>query len=97
MRPLVVAILPARLTSSRLPGKVLLTLVDRPVLKWVADRVALSKRVDRVVIATTTNRADDRIANFCEENGLHCFRGSEDDVLGRFVSVSYTHLRAHET
>lgn len=88
MTPFVVAILPARLTSSRLPEKVLLPLGDRPVLKWVVDRVNLSKQVDRVVVATTTNPTDDRIADFCKYNGIFCFRGSETNVLGRFISAA---------
>lgn len=64
---------------------------DRSVLKWAVDRVALSKRIDKIVVATTTNPADDDIADFCEEHNLHCFRGSEDDVLGRFVAAAEAH------
>lgn len=77
-----VAIIQARMNSSRLPGKVLFKLGDREVLKLVYDRVRKSN-IDEVVIATTNNPLDDEIENFCERNSIKCFRGSENDVLGR--------------
>jgi len=71
------------MSSSRLPGKILLPLGGATALHWVYRRVLLAKLVDRVVIATTTNPADDIIEHTCRENDWPCFRGSEDDVLGR--------------
>ena len=80
-----IAIVQARTGSTRLPGKVLLPLGDRPVLRWALDRVARSNRLDQVVVATSTAPGDDRLAAACEAWGFACFRGSEDDVLGRFL------------
>lgn len=85
-----VAIIQARMGSTRLPGKVLFKLGDREVLKLVYDRVAKSN-VDEVVVATTHNPLDDEIVNFCEQNKIKCFRGSEDDVLGRVYECAVKH------
>jgi len=78
-----IGIIQARMSSSRLPGKILLPLGGATALHWVYRRVSFAKLVDRVVIATTTNPADDIIEHTCRENDWPCFRGSEDDVLGR--------------
>jgi len=84
----VVAIIQARMTSSRLPGKVLMDLAGRPMLDRVVRRAQAARRVDAVWVACTTGRADDPIARWCETNGVSVFRGSESDVLGRFVAAA---------
>lgn len=80
----VVAIVQARLGSTRLPGKVLLDLAGRTMLDRVLERVARARRIDRVVVATTTEARDDRLVEHCRRRGHHVFRGSEDDVLDRY-------------
>ncbi len=81
----------ARMGSSRLPGKVMMTLFDQPVIQWVHERACRIDRVDDVVVATTTAVADDCLAEWCVRHGMRVFRGSEPDVLGRYVQCARTH------
>jgi spore coat polysaccharide biosynthesis protein SpsF (cytidylyltransferase family) len=91
--PKVVAIVQARMTSQRLPGKVLADLGGRPVLGWVTSRLALAETVEQVLVATSTDKYDDPVAAWCEQAGFECFRGSLDDVLARFVDAA-AHVEA---
>jgi len=70
--------------SSRLPGKILMPLAGHPVLWHVVNRLRQSKRLTNVVVATTVNPADDQVEQFCQENNIPCYRGSEEDVLDRY-------------
>lgn len=83
--PRVVAVIQARVGSSRLPGKVLRDLGGTSVLEWVVRAAQAAAGVDRVVIATSTESGDDAIAGFGEAQGVQVVRGSEDDVLSRFI------------
>jgi len=83
----VVAVVQARCSSERLPSKVLLPLGGRPVVEHVLRAVRASEPIDDVVLATTTNPADDRLEELAAELGVRAFRGSESDVLGRFVGA----------
>ena len=74
--------------SSRLPGKSLAEIEGRPMLWHVIQRVKRASLVDRVVVATSTAPADDAIEKMCRENGVPCYRGSEDDVLDRFYHAA---------
>jgi spore coat polysaccharide biosynthesis protein SpsF len=84
----VVAIIQARMTSSRLPGKVMREIAGYPMIYHVIHRVGLSTLIDEVVVATTTNTQDDEIAQFCQENNISCFRGHPYDVLDRFYQTA---------
>jgi len=84
----IVAVIQARMGSSRLPGKVMMTLVDQPVIQWVYERASRIPGVDDVVVATTTTRADDPLARWCETHGMPVYRGSEEDVLARYVACA---------
>lgn len=84
-RPKVVAIVQARMASSRLPGKVLKDLGGQPVLAWVVKRVGRARGVDQVVVATTVSPEDDVIEAFCAQNAVFCTRGSSHDVLDRYL------------
>jgi spore coat polysaccharide biosynthesis protein SpsF len=79
-----VAIVQARLGSTRLPRKVLLDLEGEPMLARVVHRVQRTRNVDAVIIATTTESRDDELAQLCKERGWTCSRGSEQDVLDRY-------------
>jgi spore coat polysaccharide biosynthesis protein SpsF len=79
----VVAVIQARMASTRLPGKVVLPLDGNPLLEHVVRRTDASEMVDETVVATTFNRADDIVAEYAKEAGANVYRGSEDDVLGR--------------
>jgi spore coat polysaccharide biosynthesis protein SpsF len=83
-----VAIIEARMGSSRLPGKVLMDIGGVPALRILCDRLHTCKRIDEVIIATSVNSADQAIADFGKSNGIKVFRGSEDDVLGRVVGAA---------
>ena len=82
-----VAIVQARMSSVRLPGKVLRELEGKPMLAWTLDRLHVSQRVDEVVVATSTDATDDAIERFCVEYGARCFRGALLDVADRFGAV----------
>lgn len=84
----VVAIVQARMGSSRLPGKVLLDLSGEPMLARVTSRVKRARLVHEVVVATTTDPADDLIAEFCEKHHIPCHRGSQFDVLDRYYRAA---------
>ena len=75
------------MTSSRLPGKVLMSLGNKMALQLLVERLRRSKYVDNVVVATTTNETDEPIVNLCEQIGVDYFRGSENDVLSRVLSA----------
>jgi spore coat polysaccharide biosynthesis protein SpsF len=83
-----VAIVQARMTSTRLPGKVLLDLGGRPMLARQLDRLKLCEMLDEIVVATTTNRTDDPVIDLCRQERVRFFRGSEHDVLGRYVAAA---------
>ena len=87
----VTAVIQARAGSSRLPGKVLLDLGGRPVLSWVVRAAQEAAEVDEVVIATSDRDLDDPVEEAARELGVACVRGSEDDVLSRFVLALDTH------
>jgi len=80
-----VAIVQARMGSSRLPGKVLMPLAGRPVLDHVVTRVSAAERIDDVVVATSDLPGDDAIEDYCKARGWTCVRGSETDVLSRYA------------
>jgi len=74
----------ARMTSSRLPGKMDKDICGEPALYRVIERMRLSEKIDDIIIATTTNKEDDGLADIAAECGVKVFRGSEDDVLSRY-------------
>src|SRR5262245_57011094 len=82
------AILQARVTSRRLPGKVLKPILGRPMLQHHVDRIRRSQRVSRLVIATSVDASDDPVAALAGQMGVDCARGSLDDVLGRFCAAA---------
>lgn len=85
--PRVVAVVQARCRSERLPGKVLLELAGRPVVEHVVRAARAVASIDDVVLATSTEAADDPLAAVGEALGVRTVRGSEHDVLGRFVAA----------
>jgi spore coat polysaccharide biosynthesis protein SpsF len=83
--PKVIAVIQARTGSSRLPGKVLRPLAGRPVLEWMVRAARDAQGVDEIVVATSTAPGDDPVAELGDRLGVRVVRGSEDDVLSRFV------------
>lgn len=82
------AIIQARMGSSRLPGKVLLKLVGKPVIQHVVERLAMSKMISKIIVATSTSKTDNVLAEFLKVNGIAFFRGDENDVLDRFYQCA---------
>ncbi len=87
----VVATIEARMGSTRLPGKVLLPAVGRPLLSLMVERIRRARYVDEVVVATTSAERDDAIVAVCRREAIPTFRGSEEDVLGRVVEAGREH------
>ena len=84
----IVATIEARMTSSRLPGKVLLTAAGRTMLEHQINRLLSVPSLDGIVIATTTNRADDELEKLSIKLGIECYRGSESDVMTRVIEAA---------
>jgi spore coat polysaccharide biosynthesis protein SpsF len=89
MRP--VAIIQARMASTRLPGKVLRPIIGHPMLWHVARRLKWVTEIREVVVATSDQSSDEPIRVFCRENQMACFAGSEQDVLDRFYQAALEH------
>lgn len=83
-----IATIEARMTSTRLPGKVLMEACGKPMLELMIERVRRSKLLDDVVVATTTNRKDDKVVEMCDRIGCKYYRGSEYDVLLRVLEAA---------
>lgn len=79
----IVATIEARMTSSRLRGKMTMPMGGKPVLAVLIERLQRVPELDHIVLATTTNATDDVLAKISTDMGARVFRGSEDDVLGR--------------
>lgn len=86
MRTLI--IVQARMSSTRLPGKVLKTVLGKPLLEYQIERLQHVQNADDVVVATTINPADDPIVEFCQASQTQFYRGSEDDVLSRYYGAA---------
>lgn len=85
---MILAILQARVSSTRLPGKVLKPILGMPMLARQLERVRRARRLDRLVVATSTDASDDPIEALCRYEGVQCFRGKLDDVLDRFYQAA---------
>jgi spore coat polysaccharide biosynthesis protein SpsF len=83
VKPKIVIVVQARTGSSRLPNKILMPLVGKPLLVRMMERVMASRLAAHVVVATTTDTKDDTVENICKQNGFDCFRGHPTDLLDR--------------
>lgn len=84
----VILIIQARMGATRLPGKVLKAVMGKPLLSYLVERLKRVKKVDQLVLATTTNPSDDVLMEFCVKEHLPFFRGSEENVLDRFLQTA---------
>ncbi|MDR2522913.1 MAG: glycosyltransferase family protein [Synergistaceae bacterium] len=84
----VVAVIQARMTSTRLPGKVMMPVLGKPLLGYELERAARAERISKIVVATTVNAADDVVARCAESLGFGVYRGSEDNVLERYHAAA---------
>jgi spore coat polysaccharide biosynthesis protein SpsF len=83
------AVIQARFSSQRLPGKVLRPLCGKPLLAHLVGRLQRSAVLDVIAVATSTEPSDDAVAAFCADSGISCQRGSLDDVLGRIQAAAH--------
>ena len=85
---MILAILQARLSSSRLPGKVLKSILGKPMLLHQIERLRHSKMIDKLVVATSVDSSDDAIEQMCLDNNIEVFRGDLNNVLDRFYQCA---------
>ncbi len=85
---MILAVVQARTSSTRLPGKVLMPILGRPMLALQLERVARAEMPDKVVVATSVHPSDDSIGSLCADVGVECYRGPLDDVLDRFQQAA---------
>lgn len=86
---MILGILQARCSSTRLPGKVLLPILGKPMLARQLERLRLVRQIDKLVVATSLDPSDDMLAELCAQEGVSCFRGELDDVLSRFYHAAH--------
>jgi spore coat polysaccharide biosynthesis protein SpsF len=79
------AIIQARMNSKRLPGKIMMKIKNKPILEILINRINHCKTLDKIIVATTEEKSDDEIVEFCKKKNINCVRGSEKDVLSRYL------------
>ena len=84
----ITGLIAARMGSSRFRGKTLADLGDIPMIEFMIKRVLLSKYVDDIVIATGKGKENDILEKWCSIQNIKCFRGADEDVLGRLYAAS---------
>ena len=92
---MILAILQARVSSSRLPGKVLKTILGKEMLLHQIERIQCSTLIDKLVVATSTDSSDDAIEKICNKNKVEVFRGDLLDVLDRFYKCAHKYKPEH--
>ena len=85
---MITAIIQARVGSTRLPNKIFYPLLSKPIIWYVYNRLLKSKFIEQIIIATTKNRNDDKLFDWCKANNINVFRGSENNVLHRFYDAA---------
>lgn len=85
---MILAILQARVSSTRLPGKVMKPILGRPMLSLQIERIQRSGLIDKMIVATSREDSDNDISILCEQMQIPCFRGSLNDVLDRFYQAA---------
>lgn len=88
MKPRIVAIIQGRMSSSRLPGKILAEIAGQPMLQRVFRRTSRAATVTETIFATTTDPSDDPVADYCEFSGIPFTRGHLYDVLDRYYQTA---------
>ena len=83
-----VAVIQARMGSTRLPGKVLLKVMDKTILQYVVERIRKAKNIDNIVVATTAKKEDQEIVNLVNSLGIGVYCGADEDVLDRFYQAA---------
>lgn len=92
---MILAIVQARMSSARLPGKVMKEVLGKPMIGYLLERLRSSQKIDEIILATTDMPGDDRLAAYVQSIGFDVFRGSEDDVLGRYYQAAQKYKPVH--
>ncbi len=92
---MILAIVQARVSSSRLPGKVLLPILGKPMLQLHLERLSRMNLADELIVATSDEVSDEPIAGLCHKLDVPCYRGSLEDVLDRFYQAARGYQPAH--
>ena len=95
MRHTVTAIIQARMTSTRLPGKVMLEVLGKPLLYYLIERLQSTASIGDIILTTTVNAQDDSVAKLGSALGIDIFRGSENNVLSRYYEAAKTFGAKH--
>lgn len=85
---MIAAIIQTRMTSRRLPGKIMKRVMGKRLLDYLLERLDFCHCIDKIILATTVNKEDDVIADYAGEKGVSYYRGSEHDVLSRFYECA---------
>jgi len=85
---MILGIIQARMSSSRLSGKVLLPILGKPVIWHIFERMKFSKKIDMICVSTSTNPKDDKIEEFCRLNNIEVVRGSEENLVSRHLDAA---------
>lgn len=84
-------IIQARMKSTRLPGKILLPIPlgnGKPLLSWIIDELKNSRHQSKIIVATSVNIENNILDSFCKQENVECFRGNEENVLSRFITIA---------
>jgi len=84
----ILAVIQARMNSTRLPGKVMLPILEKPIIWHIHERLKFVKKINAICISTSTSKSDDLIANFANENGIKCYRGDENNLIVRHLGAA---------
>jgi spore coat polysaccharide biosynthesis protein SpsF (cytidylyltransferase family)/UTP-glucose-1-phosphate uridylyltransferase len=90
---MILAILQSRMSSSRLPGKVLKPILNKPIVAYEIERIKQSKKIDKIVLATSINEDDNPLEELAKSLNIECFRGDLENVLKRYYDCA-THYKA---
>jgi len=85
---MILAIVQARMNSTRLPGKVMKKILRKPLIGYLLERLGKSKKVNKIVIASSRKRNNDELCKYVKRLGLDVYRGEEDDVLDRYYQAA---------
>jgi len=94
-KTMILCILQARTSSSRLPGKVLMPILGVPMLLRQIERIKRSKLIKKLIVATSSTKSDDVLEELCVKNNIPCYRGNLDDVLDRFYQATKQYNPKH--
>ncbi len=88
---MILAIVQARMTSSRLPGKVMRAVLGKPLIGYLLERLKFSEMLDKIIVATSRNPQEKILCDYVQAQGFEIFRGPEKDVLERYYQAAVLH------